>query len=66
MVTYWTNFMKNGDPNGENVPQWNAYSKDDKFTMVFGDGTIGQGEPEFNPNPDPNCARWALKDDPHV
>ena len=66
MVTYWTNFMKNGDPNGENVPQWNAYSKDDNFTMVFGDGTIGKGEPEFDPNPNPNCARWTLKDDAHV
>jgi len=62
MVTYWTNFMKNGDPNGEGLPQWDAYSKDDNFIMVFGDGTIGRGEPEFNPDPDPNCARWTNKD----
>lgn len=66
MVTYWTNFMKNGDPNGEGLPQWRPYTKDDKCTMVFGDGTIGEGEPEFNPNPDPNSARWTVADDDHV
>lgn len=66
MVTYWTNFMKNGDPSGEGLPQWRAYSKDDPFTMVFGDGTIGQGEPEFNPNPDPNSARWRVVDKDNV
>lgn len=58
MVSYWTNFMKMGDPNSDKLPEWHPYSKDDNFTMVFGDGKIGQGEPEFNPNPDPNSARW--------
>ena len=58
MVTYWTNFMKNGDPNAEGLPQWRPYGKDDKFTMVFGDGTIGQSEPEFNAEPNPDSARW--------
>ena len=62
MVTYWTNFMKNGSPSGEGLPDWQPYTKDNKFTMVFGDGTIGQGEPEFNMNPDPNAARWQVPD----
>ncbi len=67
MVTYWTNFMKNGEPDGKGLPEWRAYTEDDNFTMVFGNGTIGQGEPEFNPNPDPNTARWtSVPDDPHV
>ncbi len=66
MVTYWTNFMKKGDPSGADLPEWRPYKKDDKFIMVFGDGTIGQGEPEFNPNPDPNSARWTSPDDPKV
>ncbi|MDD3183668.1 MAG: carboxylesterase family protein, partial [Alphaproteobacteria bacterium] len=60
MVTYWTNFMKKGDPNGEDLPEWRPYSTDDNFTMVFGDNQIGQGEPEYNPNPDPNSARWRI------
>ena len=66
MVTYWTNFCKNGDPNGEGLPEWRPYSKDDRFTMVFGDGTIGQGEPEFDPNPNPNAARWLVPDHSYV
>ena len=67
MITYWTNFMKNGEPGGEGLPEWRAYKNDDKFTMVFGDGTIGQGEPVFDFNPDPNAARWtSVPDDEHV
>ena len=58
--------MKKGDPNGEGLPEWRPYSKDDNFIMVFGDKYIGQGEPEFNPNPDPNSARWLILDDQHV
>ncbi|MCC9168807.1 carboxylesterase/lipase family protein [Pontibacter harenae] len=26
MSTYWTNFAKHGDPNGEGVPEWPAFS----------------------------------------
>ena len=26
MATYWTNFAKYGDPNGQGVPQWPAFS----------------------------------------
>ena len=61
MITYWTNFMKKSDPNGVGLPEWKPYTKDDNFTMVFGD-EIGRGEPEFNPNPDPNSARWRIQD----
>ena len=27
LMDYWTNFAKSGNPNGDNVPQWNAYNK---------------------------------------
>ena len=30
-VTYWTNFMKTGDPNGDTVPEWRPYLKKDGF-----------------------------------
>ena len=27
MMTYWTNFAKTGDPNGENLPAWTPYDE---------------------------------------
>jgi para-nitrobenzyl esterase len=35
MATYWTNFAKRGDPNGEGVPQWPAFSDAASAVMVF-------------------------------
>ena len=31
----WVNFARTGDPNGENVPAWSAYTADSEATMVF-------------------------------
>lgn len=36
MATYWTNFAKNGNPNGAGVPEWPAYSENTQKVMVFG------------------------------
>ncbi len=36
MATYWTNFAKRGDPNGEGVPAWPAFSDEKPVVMVFG------------------------------
>jgi len=70
MISYWTNFMKNGDPNGiaadgSPLPEWKPLTKNEDFTMVFSE-TIGKGEPEFNPNPDPNAARWQVQDSSYI
>jgi para-nitrobenzyl esterase len=35
MLDYWTNFMKNGDPNAEGLAQWQPCSKDNPFVMDF-------------------------------
>ncbi len=35
MLDYWTNFMKTGDPNGENPEKWQPYKADDEFIMKF-------------------------------
>jgi para-nitrobenzyl esterase len=35
MATYWTNFAKNGDPNGENVPVWDAFTEQNSGYMYF-------------------------------
>jgi len=35
MATYWTNFAKYGDPNGEGVPEWPAFSDSNPVVMYF-------------------------------
>jgi para-nitrobenzyl esterase len=36
MGTYWTNFAKYGDPNGQGVPAWSAFSDANPQVMYFG------------------------------
>jgi carboxylesterase type B len=31
----WVNFAKTGNPNGHNMPQWQAYNRDNGAVMVF-------------------------------
>jgi para-nitrobenzyl esterase len=33
--TYWTNFAKSGNPNGEGVPEWKAFSDEDQNVMYL-------------------------------
>jgi para-nitrobenzyl esterase len=35
MSTYWVNFAKHGDPNGEGVPAWPAFSESNPQVMYF-------------------------------
>jgi para-nitrobenzyl esterase len=35
MATYWTNFAKYGDPNGQGLPQWPAFSDANPVVMYF-------------------------------
>lgn len=35
MSTYWANFAKHGDPNGEGVPAWPAFSDSNPQVMYF-------------------------------
>ena len=35
MSTYWTNFAKTGDPNGEGVPEWAPYTADNQNIQVL-------------------------------
>jgi para-nitrobenzyl esterase len=33
--TYWTNFVKTGDPNGQNLPVWERFTEDGRGYMAF-------------------------------
>jgi para-nitrobenzyl esterase len=36
MGTYWTNFAKYGNPNGEGVPEWPAFSEENPVVQYLG------------------------------
>jgi para-nitrobenzyl esterase len=36
MSSYWVNFAKSGNPNGESLPEWSAYKTGDKKIMLLG------------------------------
>ncbi len=35
MSDYWTNFAKNGDPNGPGLPAWPRYTPEEKFPVMY-------------------------------
>ena len=39
MNTYWANFVKTGDPNGEGLDNWPVYRDGEKSVMLFKNGT---------------------------
>lgn len=46
MSTYWVNFMKNGNPNGNGLPKWPAYSTNTKQVMLLGDDVQAKPLPD--------------------
>ncbi len=47
MNTYWANFAKTGDPNGEGLPRWPAYNtQNEEILDIESDGTpVGKPDP---------------------
>ena len=45
MATYWTNFAKHGNPDGEGIPAWPAFSDATPVVMYF------SGSPHTGPVP---------------
>jgi len=55
MSTYWTNFAKTGDPNGEGLPKWPAYGADSHFQVMHLNASPA-------PAPDAHRERYELLD----
>ena len=47
VMTYWTNFAKNGNPNGAGVPNWPEYGQGDP--LIHLDSTITSGQDPLRP-----------------
>jgi para-nitrobenzyl esterase len=55
LSTYWTNFAKNGDPNGPGLPQWPAFAG--------ANGSVIRLGTQPGPGPDPHLARYHVLND---
>lgn len=55
MARYWTNFARNGDPNGEGLPHWPVF-KEDEPTVLYLNGTPHTG-------PVPNLEKLRLMEE---
>ncbi len=47
MMGYWTNFAKTGNPNGDGLPEWPVYGKDD--ALIHLNSTITSGPDMLRP-----------------
>lgn len=49
MCSMWTNFIKTGNPNGEDLPEWTPFTKDSEQVMRFDREGCGMMDfPEYN------------------
>ena len=55
MVEYWTNFARNGNPNGDGLPQWPTYDAADNWQVMHLDATS-------EAKPDTQRARYLFLD----
>jgi carboxylesterase type B len=43
MMSYWINFVRTGDPNGEMLERWPSYEKTNRYFMELGENVrVGQ------------------------
>jgi para-nitrobenzyl esterase len=49
MQSYWTNFAKTGDPNGQGLPQWTPWNSDQEPYVVFDQNGDAISQKSFSP-----------------
>lgn len=49
MQSYWTNFAKTGDPNGQGLPEWTAWNASEEPFVVFGQNGDALSQKNFSP-----------------
>lgn len=49
MMAAWTNFARNGDPNGKSVPHWTPYESTERQTMLWNSKSETCSDPEPEP-----------------
>ena len=49
MQAYWTNFAKNGDPNGQGLAQWAPWNSNKEPFLIFSHGGDAVSEQNFSP-----------------
>lgn len=54
MATYWTNFAKYGDPNGEGLPVWPEFTPDNHVSMIL------QGDKPYPSSVPDEDGMWVL------
>ncbi|MGY3469293.1 carboxylesterase type B [Bradyrhizobium sp. LM6.11] len=45
MRAYWINFAKSGDPNGADLPQWDAAAGSDRLLLITNDRIASGDDP---------------------
>lgn len=48
MSSYWANFARNGDPNGEGLPYWPAFNKETGEVMIFDTISVVKRHPFYD------------------
>ncbi len=73
MTSYWVNFARSGDPNGEGLPPWPVYRTADDIVLEFGETVAATAHPRgkqldiFDAAiPPPTGVRSTSSDDPQV
>ena len=46
--SYWINFARTGDPNGEGLPEWPAFNDKENLVMYFDSETGARKHPDLD------------------